>query len=373
MVTRTTSQDAVVIGGGQAGLTLSFYLQQLQVQHVVFERDRPFSAWRNRWEGFRANSPSWMNTLPMLGADRALGRDPNAFATKQELVDYLDACLANFTPPLQVGVDVESVAQRDDGIWEVVTANMVVETPNVAVCIGSMSAPRFPAAATELPDSVPQLHSLQYRDTQQISTDRVLVVGSGSSGIQITELLAKSGRFSSIHLAQSKVLILPRSILGVPIHRFVHFFGLFDVRVDSLLGRFMFSNLETRGDPIIRPTPKELSRDWGVQLHDRYVGASKDSVRFADGDTIATEELTVIWCTGLRGDYSFVKVRDRAASFDVAGNPLHRRGIVPGAPGLSFVGLRYQHTVASHDIYGIPTDARHVAEHIADRLGKARD
>ncbi len=125
------------------------------------------------------------------------------------------------------------MAQRDDGLWEVVTADMVVETPNVAVCIGAMSAPRFPTAAAELPDSVPQLHSLHYRNPNQISTDHVLVVGSGSSGIQITELLAKSGRFSSIHLAQSKVLILPESILGVPIHRFIHFFGLFDVKVES--------------------------------------------------------------------------------------------------------------------------------------------
>ena len=249
---------------------------------------------------------------------------------------------------------------------------MVVETPNVAVCIGAMSAPRFPTAAAELPVSVPQLHSLHFRNPNQISTDHVLVVGSGSSGIQITELLAKSERFSSIHLAQSKVLILPESIFGVPIHRFIHFFGLFDVKVESLLGKLMFSNLEGRGDPIVRPTPKQLARSWGVRLHARVTGASQEAIRFADGSTIATDGLTVVYCTGLRGDYSFIKARDRAASFDTAGNPLHRRGVVAGAPGLSFVGLRYQHTVASHDIYGVATDARHVAGHIAQRLALAK-
>jgi putative flavoprotein involved in K+ transport len=138
--------------------------------------------------------------------------------------------------------------------------------------------------------------------------------------------------------------------------------------VDSLLGKLMFSNLETRGDPIRRPTPKELARRWGVRLHDRFTGVRNNAVAFADGDTIPLEGLTIVWCTGLRGDYSFVKVRDRAASFDVVGNPLHRRGVASGAPGLFFMGLRYQHTVASHDIYGVPTDARFIAERIADRL-----
>ena len=357
-----------MIGAGQAGLTLSYYLTERKVEHLVLERDQPFSTWRNRWEGFVANTPNWMNALPMLGPGKVPGNGRGGFATKVEMVEYFDACLASFVPPLRLGIDVESVAQRDDGIWEVVMADEVLLTRNVAVCTGAMAAPRIPAAAAQLPASVPQMHSIEYRRPEQIETESVLVVGSASSGVQITELLGKSGRFSPLHLAQSKVLQLPASILGISIHRLIHFFGFFDVRVDSRLGRLMFSNLETRGDPIVRPTPKELAREWNVQLHGRFAGADNQSIRFADGETIGPEGLTVLWCTGLGGDYSFIKARDRAASFDSSGAPVHIRGVVTSAPGLFFVGLRYQHTVASHDIYGVDPDARYVAERIADRL-----
>jgi putative flavoprotein involved in K+ transport len=367
-LTRTTSQDAVVIGAGQAGLTLSYYLQQQHLDHLVLERDRPFSAWRNRWDGFVANTPNWMNVLPMIGPERACGLDLRAFATREEIVAYLDECLTSFAPPLRIGVDVESVAQRDDGLWEVVTEEEVIVTPNVAVCTGAMTSPRIPTAAAELPASVAQLHSIAYRHPEQIETENVLVVGSASSGVQIAALLAKSGRFARLHLAQSKVLVLPPAVLGIPIHRLIHSLGLFDVKVHSRLGNLMFSNLEARGDPIVRPTSNQLARDWEVTLHDRYAGASDDTVRFADGETIGTEDLTVLWCTGLNGDYSFIKAQDRAAAFDDSGSPSHHRGIVKSAPGLCFLGLRYQYTVASHDIYGVVKDARYLARHIANRV-----
>jgi putative flavoprotein involved in K+ transport len=370
-LTRIKSQDAVVIGAGQAGVTLSYYLQQRQIDHVVFERDLPFSAWRSRWQGFVANTPNWMNQLPMLGQDRLPGESRNGFATREELMEYFEASLASFVPPLLTGIDVESVAQRDDGLWEVVAGDDVVITPNVAVCSGAMTLPRIPATASELPNSVTQLHSIAYHRPEQIATGAVLVVGSGSSGVQITELLGKSQRFSALHLAQSKVLELPKSVVGIPIHRLVHVFGFFDVRVGSPLGKIMFSNLETRGDPIVRPTPKELARVWGVRLHNRFVGASREGICFADGETIGIEDLTVLWCTGLAGDYSFIKARDRGATFDASGSPVHRRGVVTSAPGLSFLGLRYQHTVASHDIYGVVKDARYIADHIAARVGAA--
>lgn len=369
-MTRTTSREAVVIGGGQAGLTLSFYLQKGGIKHVVFERDQAFSAWRDRWVGFRANTPNWMNTLPMVEPSQVPGGNRGGFATREELLDYFEKCLLAYAPPLQIGVDVESVTQRDDGLWEVTMPDAVVETPNVAVCVGAMSSPRIPSEAAELAGSIPQLHSAEYRNPDQIGTESVLVVGSGSSGIQITELLCKSGRFQDVHLAISNVLVLPERILGIPIHRVVHFFGLFDVRISSLLGRLMFSNLETRGDPIVRPTPKDLARLYNVALHERFAGATSDTVRFADGETLSTEGLTVLWCTGFHSEFSFVKPADRIAAFDAAGNPIHSRGAVTAAPGLYFVGLRYQHTVASHDIYGVGNDARYVADHIARRLGK---
>jgi putative flavoprotein involved in K+ transport len=362
-----TSTAAVVVGAGQAGLTLSYYLARNDVPHVVLERDRAFSAWRDRWDGFRANTPNWMNTLPILEASRYPGDDSNGFATREELVDYFDECLRVLEPPLRTGVEVEQVRQRADGLWEVETAEEIIETPSVAICVGAMSTPRLPSAAAGFPASIPQLHSVEYRNPEQIGTGSVLVVGSGSSGMQISDLLCRSGRFDAVHLSVSKVMVLPDTVLGIQVHRFIHFFGLFDVRTRSPLGRLMFSNLESRGDPIRRPAPKDLSRRYGVVLHERLAGTSGDTIRFADGESLVASDLTVVWCTGFRSDFSFVQPLDPAAILDPTGFPIHIRGVVEAAPGLYYVGLRYQHTVASHDIYGVGKDARYVAEQIRAR------
>jgi putative flavoprotein involved in K+ transport len=359
---------AAVIGGGQAGVCLSYYLGRAGVDHLVFERDRPFASWRNRWEGFRTNTPNWMNLLPMAESQPALSRDPDGFATRDELVRYFDACLAAARPPLVAGSEVTRVAPCNDGRWIVETARESYRARAVAVCNGAMSVPRFPRSAADLPKSVPQLHSSQFKSPAEISTKQVLVVGTASSGVQIARLLCESMKFERVHVALSKVLTLPGKMLGVPIHRFIHRLGLFDVRTHSAIGRLLYSNLEGKGDPIMRPTPRDLSRKFGLALHGRFEGVAEGMIRFADGSALPTDDLTVVWCTGFRPDYRFVEVPDSKSAFLASGHPRHSRGVSDAAEGLYFVGLRYQHTVASHDIYGVAGDAEYVAKAIARQL-----
>lgn len=357
-----------VIGAGQAGLSLSRSLAQQGIDHVVFERDRPFSAWRNRWEGFRTNTPNWMNTLPLAAPQPALAGDPDGFAPRDELVRYFDLCLAAVEAPVLSGQEVTRIGRRPDGGWLVEAGAEVYRARAVAICNGAMSAPRLPPPASGLPSGVPQLHSSQYRSPDQIATRRVLVVGTASSGAQIARLLCQSGRFASVHAAMSKVLVLPRAILGVPVHRVVHRLGLFDVRTHSTLGRLLYSNLEGRGDPIMPPTPHDLQRQLGLDLRGRFAGVENGAIRFADGTSLPTEDLTVLWCTGFRPDYGILDAEERVVALHPSGHPKHVRGVSEVVPGLFFVGLRYQHTVASHDIYGVAADAAFVAGAIGRHL-----
>lgn len=357
--------DVVVVGGGQAGVMLSYYLGQRDVDHLVLERDRPFSAWKDRWDGFRTNTPNWMNTLPVLPKELVPSNDPLVFGTGDEMVEYLDMCLAAVAPPLQTGTNVQRISRASD-IWEVETDDVTYRSKCVAMCNGAMSKPTTPAAARAIPQSVAQIHSSEYRHPEQIKTGSVLVVGSASSGVQICRLLCESERFEQIHMSVSKVTVLPEKILGVQTHRFIHALGLFDVRSRSMIGRLMYSNLENRGDPIMRPTPEDLAKTHGVQLFSRFEGVEGSSLIFRDGQSLSMDDLTIVWCTGFRGDYSMLD-----ESVDVLngnGAPVHDRGVARAAPGLFFVGLRHQHTVASHDIYGVAKDADYVADRIVDRL-----
>jgi putative flavoprotein involved in K+ transport len=359
--------DVVVVGGGQAGIALSYHLKNRGIPHVVLERDRPFSSWANRWEGFKTNTPNWMNTLPMLPSNEFPSGDPKAFATREELLRYLERCLETVDPPIEVPTDVRKISQLPSGRWLVTSDRGSLECGSVAICNGAMSVPRLPVGQSDVDPKVPQLHSSEYRSPDQIRTRRVLVVGSASSGVQICRLLAESGRFTEISIAASRVLVLPKRILGVPTHRFLHRFGLFDIRSRSWLGRLMYSGLETKGDPIMRPAPNDLSREFGVECYGRFDGASAGVLSFADGRSLSTEDLTIVWCTGFGWDYGFIQLERSEEAFDARDYPIHVRGVVDAAPGLYFVGLRYQHTVASHDIYGVGSDAAFVANAIEDR------
>jgi putative flavoprotein involved in K+ transport len=358
--------DAVVVGAGQAGVMLSHYLSLRGVTHVVLERDRAFSSWRNRWEGFQTNTPNWMNTLPVLPADRFPSDNPLAFGTRDETVAYLDDCLAVIAPPLLSDTNVGRVSPLDRGSWEVDTDRGGYLAKAVALCNGAMSKPRIPAAAAEIGDSVTQIHSSEYRRPEQIKTGSVLVVGSASSGVQICRLLGESGRFDQIHMSASRVTVLPAKVLGVQTHRFIHALGLFDVRRRSALGKLIFSNFEDRGDPIMRPAPRDLSKMYGVRLYPKFEGVEGSALRFTDGQSLRADDLTIIWCTGFKGDYSLLAETDGV--IDNGGSPVHSRGVATAAPGLFFVGLRYQHTIASHDIYGVAKDAEFVADRIRERV-----
>ncbi|MGZ8756203.1 MAG: methyltransferase domain-containing protein, partial [Acidimicrobiia bacterium] len=296
--------------------------------------------------------------------------DPNGFAKREELVEYFEKCLEAVNPPLRTGVEVLGVTTLNgEHAWEVKTLDSVYRSKCVAICSGAMSTPRIPAGAANIPDFVPQFHSRDFHRPEQIETGSVLVVGTASSGVQIGKILCESGRFNRVHFGASKVLLLPRRILGIPTHKLAHFFGFFDIRTNSLLGKLIYSGLETRGDPITRPTPGDLRDLHGnVELHGRFASADDRAVHFEDGSSLPVDDLTIIWCTGFRPDYDFVDFPGRDAAFHASGYPRHARGVVDAAPGLYFVGLRHQFTVASHDIYGVAKDAEFTAARIKEHL-----
>lgn len=354
--------DTVVIGGGQAGLSLSYFLTQRGVEHVVLERDRAFSAWYGRWDSFCMNTANWMNGLP--GCDRpfVVGGGDYGIATKEQALVYFEAYVKAIDPPLREGVAVTCVVEGS-GVWTVETEGETYRAKHVVICTGHAAQVWIPDIGGRLPLFVPQVHSAQYRRIEQVKTSRVLVVGSGSSGVQICKELAQSGRFREVCFSVSGNAVIPWSILGIPIGVVPRVVRVFDVRRDSWFGQWVMRR-GLRGDPAMAPAPRVLARNSGVRLVGKVVDVRGDALVCADGAVVELDDLTVIWCTGFRPDYDFIRVQQPEKVFGVDG-PIHNRGVASGAPGLFFVGLKFQYTLGSQLLYGVGRDANYVADHIA--------
>lgn len=202
--------DTVVVGAGQAGLAVSSLLSQRDVAHLVLERGRVGQSWRSqRWYSFTLNTPNWSNRLP--GADMA-ERGPDGFARRDDLVEFLDHYVGSHGLPIREHTEVSSVRRLPDGEFLVDTPDGQVHARNVVVCSGSMSAPRVPAMAADLDESISSLTAATYRYADEVASGAVIVVGSGQSGCQIVEDLLAAGR--TVHLCVSKVARIPRRYRG---------------------------------------------------------------------------------------------------------------------------------------------------------------
>ncbi|MFP5477717.1 MAG: NAD(P)-binding domain-containing protein, partial [Gammaproteobacteria bacterium] len=218
----------VVIGGGQAGLSTSHYLQQAGIAHVVLEKHRIGHAWRDqRWDSFCLVTPNWQCRLPDFPYD---GPDPKGFMLRDEIVAYLEAFARKSRPPVIEGVSVQGVQRHADGALEVSTSLGTCLADHVVVATGGYDLPIVPACAHSLPPAITQLHSVDYRNPSQLPSGEVLVVGSGQSGVQIMEDLHLAGR--KVHLAVGSAPRSPRVYRGRESTEWLHELGFYNLTVD---------------------------------------------------------------------------------------------------------------------------------------------
>lgn len=417
-----TMMDAVIVGGGQAGLGVSYFLQQNGQEHVVFERGRIGETWLSqRWDSFHLNTPNLRNTLPGLPYD---GPEPDGFSPTESLVDYLRRYVDHFQLPVQTGVNVISVergedqesflvkTRRDDGHEESVLSRSVV------VACGIQRVPKIPAIHTKLPTEIAQCHTADYRNPQSLPPGAVLVVGSGQSGCQITEDLLAAGK--TVYLCTSKVGRVPRRYRGRDLVEWWVDMKFWDVTYASLqdksisraaqpqisgIGRYghtvSLQNLARQGVVIlgrlldIQSGTLILGDEAAAHVHfaDQFSQRVKDDIDaylermnitpspleddpadVPDADAQCVSPLrqidlrvanigAVIWATGFTGDFRWIHL----PVIDDQNLPVHERGVSPER-GLYFVGFPWLTSRKSGIIYGVQEDANFIADAIRKQL-----
>jgi putative flavoprotein involved in K+ transport len=344
----TSSYEVVVVGAGQAGLAMGYFLQRQGRRFVILERAHQIApAWRERWDSLTLFTPRRYSVLPGL----PFPGDPDGYPTRDEVIAYLERYAETFDLPIELNSEVKRLDLGDDGRFRLEVDLRTITADQVVVATGPFQTPYVPKLAERLAPDVFQTHATGYSRPGEMPPGTVLVVGGGNTGFQIAkELSATRKVMLSVGSRQTP---LPQRPLGRDLFWWLTKARILDKSVESRLGR----KLSTR-DTLIGSSPRELKRHHGVELKPRVVAADGHTVRFEDGSELEVD--AVIWATGYRPDYSWIKL----PVFDENGRLRHRRGVTD-VPGLCFLGLTWQHTRGSALIGWVRDDAEFIAEQIA--------
>jgi putative flavoprotein involved in K+ transport len=398
--------DTLVVGGGQAGLAMSEHLSACGVPHLVLERDRIAERWRSgRWDSLVANGPAWHDRFPGM----EFSGDPDAFVAKEEVADYFVAYAEKIAAPIRCGVEVREV-RRNVGRpgFRVETSDGVIEADSVVAATGPFQRPVVPAVVPDVPGIV-RIHSNAYRNPDQLPRGAVLVVGAGSSGVQIADELSRAGR--RVYLSVGPHDRPPRAYrerdfcwwLGVlgkwdaetpgpgTEHVTIAVSGAYggrtvDFRRLAAQGITLLGRTESYQDGVVtfaRDLADNIARGDANYLSlldeaDAFVARNgldlpeePEARRIGPDPACVTDPIlelslaeagiaSIIWATGYAVDYGWLKVD----AFDEKGRPKHQRG-VSAEPGIYFLGLPWQSRRGSSFIWGVWHDAKFLADHIA--------
>ncbi|MBA1200793.1 NAD(P)-binding domain-containing protein [Pseudomonas capeferrum] len=407
MPVQKTEIDTLVVGAGQAGIAISEHLSTLGIPHLVLERSRIAEAWRTgRWDSLVANGPAWHDRFPGLEFD---GLAPDAFASKDQVAAYFETYAKKFDAPIRTGVEVRQVV-RNVGRpgFTVETSDGVIEANRVVVATGPFQKPVIPPIAPA-DDNIHQIHSAAYFNPEQLPEGAVLVVGAGSSGVQIADELQRAGR--KVYLSVGAHDRPPRAYRNRDFCWWLGVLGEWDaetvkkgrehvtIAVSGARGgnTVDFRGLAHQGMTLVGLTQSfengavKFQDDLTANLTagdenylalldaaDAYIARNgldlpeepEARTRYPDPDCVTHPVLelnlaeagitSIIWATGYSVDYSWLKVD----AFDERGKPKHQRG-VSSEPGVYFLGLPWLSRRGSAFIWGVWHDAKHVAGHIA--------
>lgn len=412
---RVEHYSVIVVGAGQAGLSMSYCLEQQNIDHLVLEKTQQIASnWRNeRWDAFCLVTPNWQCQLP---GHRYEGDDPKGFMVKDQIIEYIQSYYEKFKPPVVFGVEVQQLIRVND-VYYFHTSKGTYSADQVVIACGSYHQANVLPFAKKLPEHIQQIHSKDYKNPQQLQEGAILVVGTGQSGCQIAEDLHLAGR--RVHLSVGTAPRVNRFYRGRDVVEWLEMMGYYETTIDQhpdgenaphntnhyvtgrdggrdlnlrifaeqgmkLYGKLKYieegrigflddlkQNLD-KADEVARQIREKI--EAYIQAHQILAPEDKNihsdfCPEIKSAIDIEQEAISsVVWATGFKTRFDWIKL----PAFNHHGHPIQNRGVSP-EPGLYFLGLNWMNTWGSGRFFHVGRDAEYLAKIISEfRLQESR-
>jgi len=350
----TTRVQTIIVGGGQAGLSVGYHLSRRGLPFLILDANtRIGDAWRNRWDSLKLFTPARSVGLPGFPFPMRGDLAP----TKDQVADYLQAYADRFHLSVRNRINVDSLTKEGER-FVITSGDLRFESENVVVAMANYQKPRTPAYARDLDPGIVQLHAHDYRNPSQLQDGGVLLVGVGNSGAEIGLELARTHRTWLSGKETGHMPFRIDSLIGRFIMtRLVRFIGHHILTLGTPIGRKLRPKMLSHAAPLVRVRPIDLI-NAGVERVSRVVGVRNGKPLLSDDRILDIKN--VIWCTGYDPGFSWI----RLPIFGDDGQPMHQRGVVMNVPGMYFVGLHFLYSMSSATLIGVGRDANHVVKDI---------
>lgn len=338
--------DTIVIGAGQAGISVGYYLKKSKQKFIILDKSHEVGeSWKNRYDSLVLFTSRMYSSLPGM----QLEGDKHGLPSKNEIAAYLKKYVERFEIPIQLRTEVISV-QKLKNYFLIRTSREEYQTKNLVMAAGPFHTPNIPSISRDVADHIHQLHSSQYKHSKQLAPGNVLVVGGGNSGAQIAVELSKE---RVTYLACSnKPAYFPLWIGKRSIFWWFDKLGVLHASHTSILGKF----IQKKGDPIFGYELKHAIRQKKIILKQRVIAGKQNEIIFKDSSSL--EVNNIIWATGFKNPLCWMKIE---GVLDKEGRIIHHRG-VSAVEGLYFIGLPWQHRRGSALLQGVGNDAEYIVK-----------
>jgi putative flavoprotein involved in K+ transport len=361
MNTKSENHKVIVIGAGQAGLSVGYFLSKSNIPFLILDaNERVGDSWRKRWDSLRLFTPAKFDGL----AGMPFPAPKNYFPTKDEMGDYLESYARHFKLPVKTGVRVDSLSKEGD-FYCIKSGEQQLQAEHVIVAMSNYQTPYVPAFAKDLNSDIVQIHSFKYKEPSQLQDGGVLVVGAGNSGAEVALESARnnhrvwlSGRDTG-HIPFNIESTLAKIILVRLVIRFLFYRIL---TTGTPIGRKVRTKLISQGGPLIRIKPKQFD-EAKIKRVKKVKGVQNGLPILENGEILDVKN--VVWSTGFNHTFPWIDIPVYKGK-----ELMQKRGVVEKERGLYFVGQHFLYSLSSAMVHGVERDAKYVLKTIESRLGQ---